>query len=163
MGRYQCHQCDRVFARSFNLRRHKDSGICRGAEVNMLDSDEESVTCMSERRSLDDGKDIFRKPDLEDVEVDEEEEDETEESEEDEEEEDETDESEEDEEEEDEEDDDDDEEEDDDDEEEDNDEDEDDIDDDDEEEEEPQKIKPWDVLMNITTDKMQDIFNETVA
>ena len=106
----------------------------------MLDSDEESV--MSERRSLDDGKDIFRKPDLEDVEVDEEEEDETEESEEDEEEEDE--------------------EEDDDDEEEDNDEDEDDIDDDEEEEEEPQKIKPWDVLMNITTDKMQDIFNETV-
>ena len=72
MGRYQCHQCDRVFARSYNLRRHKDSGICRGAEVNMLDSDEESV--MSERRSLDDGKDIFRKPDLEDVEeVDEEE------------------------------------------------------------------------------------------
>ena len=144
MGRYQCHQCDRVFARSYNLRRHKDSGICRGAEVNMLDSDEESV--MSERRSLDDGKDIFRKPDLEDVEeVDEEEEDETEESEEDEEEEDEE------------------EEEDDDDVEEDNDdEDEDDIDDDDEEEEEPQKIKPWDVLMNITTDKMQDIFNETV-
>ena len=131
MGRYQCHQCDRVFARSFNLRRHKDSGICRGAEVNMLDSDEESD--MSERRSLDNGKNIFRKPDLEDVEVDEEEEDETEESEEDEEEEDE---------------------EEDDDEEEDNDEDEDDIDDDGEEEEEPQKIKPWDVLMNITTDKM---------
>ena len=110
----------------------------------MLDSDEESV--MSERRSLDDGKDIFRKPDLEDVEeVDEEEEDESEESEEDEEEEDEE------------------EEEDDDDEEEDNDEDEGDIDDDEEEEEEePQKIKPWDVLMNITTDKMQDTFNETV-
>ena len=105
----------------------------------MLDSDEESV--MSERRSLDDGKDIFRKPDLEDVEeVDEEEEDETEESEEDENEE--------------EEDDDDDEE---------DDEDEDDVDDDDEEEEEePQKIKPWDVLMGITTDKMQDTFNETV-
>ena len=83
MGRYQCRQCDRVFARSYNLRRHKDSGICRGAEVNMLDSDEESV--MSERRSLNDGKDIFRNPDLEDVEeVDEEEEDETEESEEDE-------------------------------------------------------------------------------
>ena len=77
MGRYQCHQCDRVFARSFNLRRHKDSAICRGAEVNMFNSDEESV--MSERRSLDDGKDIFRKPDLEDVEeVDEKEEDETE-------------------------------------------------------------------------------------
>ena len=106
----------------------------------MLDSDEESD--MSERRSLDDGKDIFRKPDLEDVEVDEEEEDETEESEEDEEEEDE--------------------EEDDDDEEEGDDEDEDDIDDDEEEEEEPQKIKPWDVLMNITADKMQDIFNEMV-
>ena len=140
MGRYQCHQCDRVFSRSFNLRRHKDSGNCRGAQANMLDSDEESV--MSERRSLDDGKDIFRNPDLEDVEeVDEEEEDETEESEEDEEEEDE--------------------EEDDDDEEEDDDEDEDDIDDD-EEEEEPQKIKPWDVLMGVTKDKMQDTFNETV-
>ena len=83
MGRYQCHQCDREFSRSYNLRRHKDSGICRGAQAYMLDSDEESV--MSERRSLDDGKDIFRNPDLEDVEeVDEEEEDETEESEEDE-------------------------------------------------------------------------------
>ena len=83
MGRYQCHQCDRVFSRSFNLRRHKDSGNCRGAQANMLDSDEESV--MSERRSLDDGKDIFRKPDLEDVEeVDEEEDNDTEESEEDE-------------------------------------------------------------------------------
>ena len=142
MCRYQCHQCDRVFARSYNLRRHKDSGICRGAEVIMLDSDEESV--MSERRSLDDGKDIFRKPDLEDVEeVDEEKEDETEESEEDEEEEDE--------------------EEDDVDEEEDNDDDENDIDDDEEEEEEePQKIKPWNVLMGVTTDKMQDTFNETV-
>ena len=140
MGRYQCHQCDRVFARSYNLRRHKGSGICRGAEVNMLDSDEESV--MSERSSLDDGKDIFRKPDLEDVEeVDEEEEDETEESEEDEEEDEE-------------------EEDDDDDDEEDN--DEDDIDDDEEEEEEHQKIKPWDVLMGVTTDKMQDTFNETV-
>ena len=32
----------------------------------MLDSDEESV--MSERRSLDDGKEIVRKPDLEDIE-----------------------------------------------------------------------------------------------
>ena len=77
MGRYQCHQCDREFSRPYNLRRHKDSGICRGAQANMLDSDEESF--MSERRSLDDGKDIFRNPDLEDVEeVDEEEEDETE-------------------------------------------------------------------------------------
>ena len=122
MGRYQCHQCDREFSRSYNLRRHKDSGICRGAQANMLDSDEESV--MSERRSLDDGKYIFRNPDLEDVEeVDEEEEDKTEESEEDEEEEDEE------EEEEEEEDDDDD-----DDDDEDDDEDKDDIDDDEEEE-----------------------------
>ena len=110
----------------------------------MLDSDEESV--LSERRSLDDGKDIFRKPDLDDVEeVDEEEEDETEESEEDENEEEE---------------------------EEEDDDDDDDIDDDEEEEEEekeeeeeeeePQKIKPRDVLMDITSDKMQDTFNETV-
>ena len=147
MGRYQCHQCDREFSRSFNLRRHKDSGNCRGAQANMLDSDEESV--MSERRSLDDGKDIFRNPDLEDVEeVDEEEDNETEESEadEDEEEEEDDDEDEEDEDEDDI----------------DDDEDEDYIDDDDEEEEEPQKIKPWDVLMNITTDKMQGTFNETV-
>ena len=84
---------------------------------------------------------------IEDVEeVDEEEEDETEESEEDEAEEDEEEE----------------EEEDDDDDDEDNDEDEDDIDDDDVEEEEPQKIKPWDALMGVTTDKMQDTFNETV-
>ena len=83
MGRYQCHHCGREFSRSYSLRRHKDSGICRGTQANMLDSDEESD--MSERRSLDDGKDIFRKPDLEGVEeVDEEEEDETEESEEDE-------------------------------------------------------------------------------
>ena len=111
----------------------------------MLDSDEESV--MSERRSLDDGKDIFRKPDLEDVEeVDEEEEDGTEESEEDEEEEDEEEEEDDD---------------DDDDEDEEDDEDDDDVDDVDEEEEH-QKIKPWDVLMGITTEKMQDTFNETV-
>ena len=139
MGRYQCHQCDRVFSRSFNLRRHKDSGNCRGAQANMLDSDEESV--MSERRSLDDGKDIFRKPDLEDVEeVDEEEDNDTEESEEDEDEEEEED----------------------DDEDEEGDDDDEDVDDDDEEEEELQKIKPWDVLMNVTSDKMQDTFNETV-
>ena len=77
MGRYQYHQCDRDFFKSYSLRRHKDSGICRGTQANMLDSDEESV--LSERRSLYDEKDIFRKPDLEDVE----EEDETEESEED--------------------------------------------------------------------------------
>ena len=98
----------------------------------MLDSDEQSV--ISERRSLDDGKDIFRKPDFEDVE----EGDETEESEEDENEEEEVD-------------------------------DEEEADDDEEEEEEEeeeemehQKIKPWDVLMDITTDKMQGTFNETV-
>ena len=144
MGRYQCHQCDREFSRSYNLRRHKDSGFCRGAQANMLDSDEESV--MSERRSLDDGKDIFRKPDLEHVEeVDEEEEDETEESEEDENEEEEEEEDDDDEEDDDEE----------------ADEDDDDVDDEDEEEEH-QQIKPWDVLMGITTEKMQDTFNETV-
>ena len=110
----------------------------------MLDSDEESV--LSERTSLDDGKGIFRKPDLEDVE----EEDGTEESKEDENEEEEKEEDDED----------------------DNDDDEeeedvvvvvdDDDDEEEEEEEEPQKIKPWYVLMDITTDKMQDTFNETV-
>ena len=66
MGRYQCHQCDREFSRSYSLIRHKDSSICRGTQAYMLDSDEESV--LSERTSLDDGKGIFRKPDLEDVE-----------------------------------------------------------------------------------------------
>ena len=142
MGRYQCHQCDREISRSYSLRRHKDSGICRGTQADMLDSGEESI--LSERRSSDDGKDIFRKPDLEGVK----EEDETEESE--------GDENEEEEEEDDEDD------EDDDDDDDDDNDDDDDDDDEEEEEAEPQKIKPWDVLMDITTDKMQDTFNETV-
>ena len=52
MGRYKCHQCDREFSRSYSLRRHKDSGICRGTQANMLDSDEESVlkTLVNENR-----------------------------------------------------------------------------------------------------------------
>ena len=43
MGRYQCHQCYREFSRSDSLRRHKDSGVCKEAQTNMSDSDEESV------------------------------------------------------------------------------------------------------------------------
>ena len=98
----------------------------------MLDSDDESV--MSEG-SVVDGRGIFRKPDLEDVEQ----EDETGECSEDENEE----------------------------EEEEEDDDKEEADDDEEEEEEEdeeerQKMKTWDVLMDITTDKMQDTVNETV-
>ena len=88
MGRYQCHQCYREFSRSDSLRRHKESGICKEAQTNMSDSDEESV--MSVRRSYGHGGDIFRKHDPDElIEEDEEEEDETEEMDEDENEEDE--------------------------------------------------------------------------
>ena len=58
MGRYQCHQCYREFSRSDSLRRHKDSGVCKEAQTNMSDSDEESVA--SARRSYTHGRDIFR-------------------------------------------------------------------------------------------------------
>ena len=61
MGRYQCHQCYREFSRSDSLRRHKDSGVCKEAQTNMSDSDEESV--VSVRRSYCHGRDIFRKYD----------------------------------------------------------------------------------------------------
>ena len=138
MGRYQCHQCYREFSRSDSLRRHKESGICKGAQTNMSDSDEESV--MSVRRSYGHGGDIFRKHDPdESIEEDEEEEDETEEMDEDENEEDE------------------------DEEEEDKDDEEEEYDDeDDESDEDDKKIRPWDALMNITSEKMQERFNEAV-
>ena len=102
----------------------------------MSESDEESVA--SARRSYAHGRDIFREHDPdESVEEDEEEEDETEDENENEEEEDEE---------------------------------EDDNQTDDENDEEydddsdanVQKIRPWDMLMNITSDNMQDRFNETV-
>ena len=77
MGRYQCHQCYREFSRSDSLRRHKDSGICQGAQINMSDSDKESI--VSARRSYDHEIDTFYKHDpYESVENDEEEKDETE-------------------------------------------------------------------------------------
>ena len=77
MGRYQCHQCYREFSRSDSFSRHKDSGVCKEAQTNMSDSDEESVA--SARRSYAHGRDIFRELDPdESVEEDEEEEDETE-------------------------------------------------------------------------------------
>ena len=130
MGRYQCHQCYREFSRSDSLRRHKDSGVCKEAQTNMSDSDEESVA--SARRSYAHGREIFREHD-----PDEEEEEETEDEDENEEEEDEE---------------------------------EDDNETDDENDEEydddsdadVQKIRPWDVLINITSENMQNRFNETV-
>ena len=134
MGRYQCHQCYREFSRSDSLRRHKDSGVCKEAQTNMSDSDEESVA--SARRSYAHGRDIFREHDPdESLEEDEEEEDETEDENEEEE-----------------------------DEEEDDDEtdDENDGEYDDDSDANVQKIRPWDMLMNITSDNMQDRFNETV-
>ena len=128
MGRYQCHQCYREFPRSDSLRRHKDSGVCKEAQTNMSDSDEESVA--SARSSYAHGRDIFREHDPdESVEEDEEEEDETEDEYENEEEEDEE---------------------------------EDDDETDDENDANVKKIRPWDMLMNITSDNMQDRFNETV-
>ena len=136
MGRYQCHQCYREFSRSDSLRRHKDSGVCKEAQTNMSDSDEESVA--SARRSNAHGRDIFREHDPdESVEEDEEEGDETENEDENEEEEDEE-------------------------------EDDDETDDENDEEYDDdsdanvKKIRPWDMLMNITSDNMQDRFNETV-
>ena len=136
MGRYQCRQCYREFSRSDSLRRHKDSGVCKEAQTNMSDSDEESVA--SARRSNAHGRDIFREHDPdESIEEDEEEEDETEDEDENEEEEDEE-------------------------------EDDDGTDDENDEEYDDdsdvnvKKIRPWDMLMNITSDNMQDRFNETV-
>ena len=138
MGRYQCHQCYREFSRSDSLRRHNDSGVCREAQTNMSDSDEESVA--SARRSYAHGRDIFREHDPdESVEEDEEEEDETEDEDEDENEQ-----------------------------EEEGKEDDDETDDENEEEYDDdsyanvQKIRPWDMLMNTTSENMQDKFNETV-
>ena len=81
MGRYQCHQCYREFLRSDSLRRHKDSGVCKEAQTNMSDSDEESV--VSVRRSYGHGRDIFWKHDPDESVEEDEEEDETEEMDED--------------------------------------------------------------------------------
>ena len=126
MGRYQCHQCYREFSRSDSLRRHNDSGVCKEAQTNMSDSDEESV--VSVIRSYGHGRDIFRKHDPDESVEEDEEEDETEEMDEDENEEDEEDEK----------------------------EDDDETDDneeegyDDDSGVDDQKIQPWDVLMNIT-------------
>ena len=132
MGRYQCHHCYREFSRSDSLRRHKDSGVCKEAQTNMSDSDEDSVA--SARRSYAHGRDIFREYDPdESVEEDEEEEDETEDEEEEDEEEDdnETD-------------------------------DENDEEYDDDSNADVQKIRPWDMLMNTKSENMQDRFDETV-
>ena len=127
MGRYQCHQCYQEFSRSDSLRRHKDSGVCKEAQTNMSDSDEESVA--SARRSYAHGRDIFREHD-----PDEEEEEETEDEDENEEEEEDDDET----------------------------DDENDEEYDDDSDADVQKIRPWDVLMNITSENMQNRFNETV-
>ena len=130
---HQSHQCYREFSRSDSLRRHKDSGVCKEAQTNMSDSDEESVA--SARRSYAHGRDIFREHDPdESVEEDEEEKDETEDEDEYEEEVDEE-------------------------------EDEDETDDeeyDNDSDVNVQKIRPWDMLMNTTSENMQDKFVETV-
>ena len=139
MGRYQCHKCNREFARSDSLRRHLSSGVCKENKKDMLESDEESV--VSTKRSYGPGEDIFGKCDpdklVEDGPTDNST-DEDEEDIEDEEEDEKDDEEDEDEEEE------------------------------DEEEEEDvskktkkHKIRPWDVLVTIAAD-LQDTFNETV-
>ena len=139
MGRYQCHQCYREYSRSDSLRRHKDSGVCKEAQTNMTDSDEESV---SVRRSYGHGREIFWKHGPNESVEEDEEEDETEEMDEDENEEDKEDKEEE--------------------------EDDDETDDNAEVEEyddsdvDDQKIQPWDILMNITsktrkTDSMRQL------
>ena len=132
MGRYQCHQCYREFLRPDSLRRHKDSGVCKEAQTNMSDSDEESVASTS--RSYAHGRDIFREHNHDaSGEEDEEVEDETEDEDEEvvEEDDDETD-------------------------------DENDEEYDDDSDANVQKIRPWDMLMNTTSENMQDKFNETV-
>ena len=128
MGRYQCNQCYREFSRSDSLRRHKDSGVCKEAQANMSESDEESVA--SARRSYAHERDIFREHDPDESVEEDEEEDETE-DEDEEEDDDETD-------------------------------DENDEEYDDDSDANVQKIRPWDMLMDITSDNMQDRFNETV-
>ena len=130
MGRYQCHQCYREFSRSDSLRRQKDNGVCKEAQTNMSDSDEESVA--SARRSYAHGRDIFREhaPD-ESIEEDEEEEDTPEDEDENEEDDDEKD-------------------------------DENDEEYDDDSDAIVQKIRPWDMLMNTSSENMQDKFNVTV-
>ena len=135
MGRYQCHQCYREFSRSDSLRRHKDSGVCKEAQANRSDSDEESVA--SARRSYAHGREIFREHDPDESVEEDEEEDKTEDEDENEEEEDEE-------------------------------EDDDETDNENDEEYDDdsdanvKKIRPWDMLMNITSENMQDKFNETV-
>ena len=134
MGRYQCHQCYREFSRSDSLRRHKDSGVCKEAQTTMSDSDEESVAFG--RISNAHGRDIFQEHDPdESVEEDEEEEDKTEDENEEEEDEEEND---------------------------DETDDENDEEYDDNSDANVQKIRPWDMLMNTTSENMQDKFNETV-
>ena len=80
MGRYQCLQFYREFSRSDSLRRHKDSGVCKEAQTNMSNSDEESVVSA---RSYGHGRDIFRKHDPDESLEEDEEEDKTEEMDED--------------------------------------------------------------------------------
>ena len=135
MGRYQCYQCYREVSRSDSLRRHKDSGVCKEAQTNMSDSDEENVA--SARRSYAHGKDIFREHDPDKSIKEDDEEDETEDEDENNEEEDE---------------------------EEENDEKDDKNDEeyDDDSDADVQKIRPWNVVMNITSENIQNRFNETM-
>lgn len=60
MGKYQCLKCFREFARSDSLRRHISSGICKGENKDMSDS-EESVASSSSEPNDDKKEDIFGK------------------------------------------------------------------------------------------------------
>ena len=135
MGRYQCHKCHREFARSNSLRRHLSSGVCKEDQKDTSESDQ--------KRSYGLGKAIFGKYDPDklveggptDNSTDEDEEDTEDEDEDDKEDEDEDDEDEEEE---------------------------------DEEEEDvskktkKHKIRPWDVLVNIAAENLQNTLNGTV-
>ena len=133
MGRYQCHKCNREFARSSCLRRHLSSCVCKENQKDMSESDQESV--VSTKRSYGLGKAIFGKYDTDKLVEDGPTDNSTDEDEEDTDDEDDE-----------------------------KDEDEDDEDEEEEYEEEEDvskktkkhKIRPWDVLVNIAAETLQD-------
>ena len=43
MGRYQCQECLRVFARADSLRRHKSSGVCKAA-TTIFDTEDSNLS-----------------------------------------------------------------------------------------------------------------------
>ena len=68
MGRYQCQECLREFAKSDSLRRHKSSGVCKAA-TTMSDTDDSNMSDAQEssrdKKRMSDlkGEDIFGKYD----------------------------------------------------------------------------------------------------